>query len=230
MEWYEELDFDENPFTTQSRYVGNENVLDEVFYSIVSGNILVIQGDLGAGKTRILHEVIRKFGGQGRVAYINCKELNKELNVEGVIKNKNGVLGKLFNAEPKNMILLLDDVEHLSEKNMERIKYYFDRNHLRSVILATDDLEKLQLNESIQQRIRKLILLTSLSDYEAVQVVRDKIGEQILNDRVIKETYHQSEKNMKKFLNNCELVCQAYLGNKDLKEGDVSTILARGGK
>jgi predicted ATP-dependent serine protease len=230
MEWYEELDFDENPFTTQTRYVGNENVLDEVFYSIVSGNILVLQGEIGAGKTRILHEVIRKFGGQGRVAYINCQQIDKKLNVERVIKNKNGVLGKLFKVEPKNMILLLDDVEFLSEKNMERIKYYFDRNHIRSIIFATDNMSKLNLNESIQQRIRKIITLTTLSDYEAVQVVRDKIGEEILNDRVIKETYHQSGKNMRKFLDNCELVCQAYLGNKELKEGDIETILTRGGK
>ena len=61
MEWYEELDFDENPLEIETRYVGNEVLLDEVFYSIISGNILVIEGEKGSGKTRVLKEVIRKF-------------------------------------------------------------------------------------------------------------------------------------------------------------------------
>tara|TARA_Y100000310_G_C20645424_1_gene796292 strand:- start:1032 stop:1724 length:693 start_codon:yes stop_codon:yes gene_type:complete len=230
MEWYEELDFDENPLVTETRYVGNENVLDEVFYSIVSGNILAIQGESGSGKSRILKEVIRKFGGHGRVAYINCKKLEKELNVEDLIINKNGFFGRLMKKYPKGMILLLDDVEHLSEKNMERIKYYFDRNYLRSVILASKDITNLNLNASIKQRIRKMIKLTSLSDYEAVQVIRDKLGEELLNDRLIKETYKQSDKNMKKFLANCEKLCRAYIGNKEMKEEDVSKVLAKEAK
>jgi predicted AAA+ superfamily ATPase len=230
MEWYEELDFDENPLEIETRYVGNEVLLDEVFYSIISGNILVIEGEKGSGKTRVLKEVIRKFGGQGRVAYVNCKDLDKELNVEEVLKNKNGVFGKLFKKTPKEMILLLDDIEHLSNKNIERIKYYFDRDHLRSVILATRKFEDIQLDESMHQRIRKKILLKSLSDYEAVQVVRDKLGDSLLNDRLIKKAYQQSNRNMKRFLNNCELLCKAYIGNKELKEDDVESIITREGK
>ncbi|MDP3918453.1 MAG: ATP-binding protein [Nanoarchaeota archaeon] len=230
MEWYEELDFDENPLNTETRYIGNEIVLDEVFYSIVSNNILIIQGNQGSGKTKILKEVIKKYGGFGKVAFINCKKLEKELNIENVIKNQNGLIGRLLNKDPKNMILLLDDVENLTERNMERIKYYFDRNYLRSVIITTTDLESLNLNESIKQRVRKIITLKSLSDYEAVQVARDKLGENLLNDRIIKTTYHESDKNMKKFLNNCELVCKAYIANKDIKEEDVRKIITKEAK
>ena len=230
MEWYEELDFDENPLTIESKYIGNELLLDEVFYSIVSGNVLIIEGPKGVGKTRTLKEVIKKFGGEGRVAYINCKNLDKELNVKDVIKKKNGFISRMFKDDPRDMILLLDDVEHLSEKNMERIKYYYDRNFLRAVIISSRNALDLNLNESIKQRIRKVIKMKSLSDYEAVQVVRDKLGEELLNDRIIKETYKHSDKNMKRFLSNCELVCKAYIGNKELKEEDVEKIIVRGAK
>ena len=230
MEWYEELDFDENPLSLETKYIGNELLLDEVFYSIVSGNILIIEGPKGVGKTRTLKEVIKKFGGQGRVAYINCRNLDKELNVEEIIKKKNGFISRNLKENPKNMILLLDDVEHLSQKNMERIKYYYDRNFLKAVIISSRNALDLDLNESIKQRIRKVIKLKSLSDYEAVQVVRDKLGEELLNDRIIKETYKHSERNMKKFLSNCELVCKAYIANKELKEEDVENIIVGRGK
>ena len=86
-----------------------------------------------------MKEVIKKFGGKGDIAFIDCKELDKELNVEKVIINKNGLSGWLFKKYPKNMILLLDNVEFLSNKNMERIKYFYDSNHLRAVIITTKD-------------------------------------------------------------------------------------------
>ncbi|MDP3728954.1 MAG: ATP-binding protein [bacterium] len=228
MEWYEELDFDENPLQKETRCVGNEEILKEAYYSIISGNILVIEGETGSGKTKILKEVIKKFGGYGRIAYINAKELQKELNVEEILAKKNGILGWLFKRYPKNMILLLDDVEHLSSRNLERIKYFFDSNHLRSIIITTKSYEKLHLSESIKQRIRKNIQLHSLSEFEAVQVFRDKLGEHILSDRTIKTAYQLSGKNTQKFLNNCEHVCKAYVANKNLTEEDVRKLLERG--
>lgn len=230
MEWYEQLDYDENPLTVETRYVGNREVLDEAYYSVVSGNILIVEGADGTGKTKILKEMIKRFGGQGRVAYVNCKELEKELNVENVLAKKNGILGWLLKKYPRNMILLLDDVEHLSAKNVERIKYFFDTNRLRAVVVTTKDYQKLSLGESVKQRVRKVVPMRTLSEYEAVQVVHDKLGEEMLNDRLIKETFRQSERNMQTFLKNCELVCKAYIANKNLTENDVKDVVTKGAK
>jgi|SRR3989344_859358 len=230
MEWYEELDFDENPLIVETRYVGNREVLEESYYTIVSGNILVIEGTDGTGKTKILKEMIKRFGGHGRVAYVSCKDMEKELNVEDVLAKRNGFLGWLLKKYPRNMVLLLDDVEHLSAKNMERIKYFFDTNHLRAIVITTKDYQTLNLGESVKQRVRKTVQLRPLSEYEAVQVVQDRLGEDVLNDRVIKETYRQSDRNLEKFLSNCELLCKAYVANKNLTEGDVKDVLARGVK
>ncbi len=230
MEWYEELDYDENPFEVNTRMVGQENLLDEAYYTIMSGNILVIEGDEGTGKTKLLREVIRKFGGKGKVAYLNSKQIEKELNIEDIVVKKSGFMGWLFKKYPKNMVLLLDDVEKLSEKNSERIKYLFDMNHLKAVIFATKDAEKLKFTESLLQRVRKNMEIETLSDYEAVQVIREKVGNNCLNDRIIKEVYHQSNKNMKKFLEKAETVCKAYVDNKEINEKDVEKILAKEGK
>jgi type II secretory pathway predicted ATPase ExeA len=230
MEWFEELDFDENPLYIETKYHGNEELLNEAFYIIESGNILVIEGEEGSGKTKVLKEVIRKFGGKGEIAFIDCKDLEKELNVEKVIINKNGLLGWLFKKSPKNMILLLDNVEYLSNRNMERIKYFYDSNHLKAVIITTKEADKLKLNESIAQRIRKVAKVKPLTEFEAVQVVRDKLGENLLSDRIIKESYKNSNKNMKKFLENTEKVCKVYVENRNINEEDVRKLFERGGK
>ncbi len=230
MEWFEELDFDENPLYIETKYHGNEELLNEAFYTIESGNILVVEGEEGHGKTKILKEVIKKFGGKGEIAFIDCKDLDKELNVEKVIIEKNGLSGWLFKVYPKNMVLLLDNVEYLSNKNLERIKYFYDSNHLKAVIITTKDAEKLKLNESVAQRIRKVAKVKPLTEFEAVQVLRDKLGESILSDRIIKEVYKNSNKNMKKYLENAEKVCKVYVENRNINEEDVRKLFERGGK
>jgi Cdc6-like AAA superfamily ATPase len=232
MEWFEELEFDNNPLTAETKYIGDKNILDEAFYSIISGNMIVIEGKDGKGKTKILREVIKKFGGKGKIAYVNCKKLDKQLNIEDIVTKKNGILGSLFKKQPKNMVLLLDDVEELSERNLERIKYYFDRNYLRAVIIATKDLEALGLNESIEQRIFSTIKLKDLSGYEAVQIFRDKIGDKILTDRALKEVYKLSNNNIKEFLDNCEEICKAHVVDKEkeIKEEDIKAIISQGGE
>jgi hypothetical protein len=128
------------------------------------------------------------------------------------------------------MILLLDNVEYLSNRNMERIKYFYDSNHLKAVIITTKEADKLKLNESIAQRIRKVAKVKPLTEFEAVQVVRDKLGENLLSDRIIKEAYKNSNKNMKKFLENTEKVCKVYVENRNINEEDVRKLFERGGK
>lgn|SRR3989338_1247103 len=226
MEWFEELNFDANPFEHETKTVGYEEVLEDTDYCIVSGNMLFITDEKGNGKTKLLKEVIRKFGGHGKIIFVDCLKLDKELNVERLLKDANGIMGSVFNQKPKNMILLLDNVQHLSQRNCERIKYYFDQNHLRSVIFTGTNFEKLQLPESLKHRMWKVVELGFLTDYEAVQIVRDKIGYDFLSDHMLKDIWKQSGKVIKDYLKNCEKVCKEYAKTKDVKDNDVQRILA----
>lgn len=225
MEWYEEVEMDSNPFNKETKLIGFEETVSELEYAIMSGNMIFVEGDKGTGKTKLLKEAIHKFGGHGKIIYANGKELHTELNVERLLKDRYGFLGRVFNMKPKGMILLLDDIEHISKRNCERIKYYFDQNYLRSVIFVGRSLTDSGLNESIKQRIRKVIKLRSLSNYEAVQLAREKLGNELLSDRVIKEVFRLSNNNPRQFLENCEKVCKAAAKNKDLTEEDVNLIL-----
>lgn len=225
MEWYEEADLNNDPFKRETKLIGFDDVINEMDYAIISGNMLFIEGERGSGKTKLLKEAIHRFGGHGKVIYVNGKELHTELNVERLLKNRYGFWGKVFNVKPKGMILLLDDIEHISKRNNERIKYYFDQNYLRSVIFVGNSFENSGLNDSIKQRIRKVLKLKYLSNYEAVQLVREKVGYDVLSDRTIKEIFKLSNNNPKKFIENCEKVCKAAAKNKDLTEEDVKAIL-----
>ncbi|MEK7224356.1 MAG: ATP-binding protein [Bacteroidota bacterium] len=226
MEWYEEMDFDSNPFDKETKLIGFEDLLDEMLYAIVSGNMIFIEGESGSGKTKLLKEAIERFGGHGKVIYVNCKKIHNDLNIERLLKDRYGWFATaILNKKPRNMILLLDEVEHLSRKNSERIKYYFDQNYVRSVVFSGSDMESAGLSDSLRHRVHKKLIIKNLSDYEAVQLVREKVGNEIISDRIIKHIYKISGRNVKRFMENCEKVCKATGKNKDLKEEEVDKIM-----
>lgn len=226
-EWYTKIGFDTDPFMKESGFEGHDSLVDEVFYAIHAGNMVFITGESGSGKTKILHEIIKRFGGKKKIIYVNCRHMEKAVNVEKLLQKSSGFMGKFFGKKPNRMILLLDEVESLSHKNAERIKYYYDQNYLQSVIFTGKAFPVEGLNHSIMQRISKVLKIDPLSDYEAVRIVRDRIGDKYLTDRVIKTIYIKSGRNTGKLLQNCRTVMTEIAhGKTEMTEDEVEKLLS----
>ncbi len=227
--WYEKLDLDENPFedAENTKLIGYDDVLDEAFYRVDSGGILVIEAKKGQGKTAILKQIINKYQGHGKVAYVDST-LVVEPNIENVIIQKYGIMGRLFKKMPKEMILLIDDIETLSEKNNERIKFFYDQNYIKSIIFTTSNLKKIKFSEGLKQRIGKTIKLKELTEGDAVEMINARIpNNQILTEEIIKDVFKLSKKNPKEFMKNSEiLVKYAVENNIELKKEDIKDILS----
>jgi len=222
MEWYEELDYEENPFkdSEETELIGYENVIEEVLYRIESGNIVCVEGKSGAGKTALLNSILNKFGGNGygKVVYLNGQQLNNGLNIEKVLNKKAGVLKRMFHKKPKNMILLLDEVQDISKKNCERIKYYYDNNFVKSVVFTSSNFKKANFTESLKERISKMVKLRDLTEDEAVDIIHSRMGnDEIIPEDVTKEVFNRSGRNMKSFLKNCEKLCAFSFENNGKK-------------
>jgi len=224
MEWYEELDYEENPFkdNEDTELIGYENVIDEVLYRLESGNIVCVEGKSGAGKTAVLKAAINKFKGTGRLIYLDTQNMSNGLNIEKLFKKKSGLIKRLFNKKPKNMIVLMDEVQNLSQKNCERLKYYFDNHFIKSVVFTSSDFNKANFTPSLKERVSKMIKLREITEDEAVDIVQSRLGsDEIIPEEVVKEVFSRSNRNMKSFLSNCEKLCAFALetnGKKVLPE------------
>ncbi len=230
--WYNKLNFEENPFEDNefTKLIDCEEILEEVDYRINSGGILIIEAKEGQGKTAVLKQAINKFGGLKKIAYIDST-LVIEPNIENVLIQKYGLFGRLFKKKPKGMILLIDDMDKISEKNNERIKYFYDQNYIKSIVITTTDEKKLAFSESLKHRISKKIKLKELTEENAVEVVNSRLNEPIFDEEVIKETFKLSNKNPKEFLRNMNKLAEEKIeNNKEITKGDVKEILGLGQK
>ncbi|MBT3721526.1 AAA family ATPase [archaeon] len=215
MDWYETFDFDENPFSIDARenfdkLVDMEEHVEEMNYRINAGSMLVVEGPEGSGKTTLLMMAADKFGGRRKVVYVDCEILDKNLNITHVLQERFGIIGRLFNKKPKNMILLMDNVNYLSKKNTERIKYYFDQNYIKSIIFTANSYSRAKFSDSLRDRIgQRIVKLPKYNKDLAVEVIMSRTdNNEMFNDQIITKIF-KSSKNLKELLHNCEKVAMS---------------------
>ena len=212
MKWYEKLDFFENPFEvnlfkTDYGMLGLDEEKREALYRVRSGSMLLIEGPKGSGKTAILRHIIDNFKGRNRLIYVNGKRLNRGLDIERLLLNSSGIRGKVFRKKPKGMILLMDSIESISKHNANKIKYYFDQDYLRSVVFTTKDYSKVNIDESIKDRIdKRIIKLNTLKKKDYVELIKMRLeGKELFSKEILKIIVSNSD-NPKEALINAEIV------------------------
>jgi energy-coupling factor transporter ATP-binding protein EcfA2 len=214
--WYKKLGYYENPFLINplkevTPLFGQEQQLKNVKYYIKSGSLIFVQAPKGGGKTKLLRTVIDNF--RGKIIYVNAAKLKKNLNVEDLLRKKNGFSGKVFGSKPRDMILVLDNVEELSKVNLERIKFYYDQGFLQSVVFTGNNFNKIKFPESLKARIgSRVVTLSDLSKAQAVEVALQRLDETLDDDEplikkaLIEKVFETSKKNPRLFLINLHRV------------------------
>ena len=222
--WYKKQGYYDNPFMLapmkeRSGLLGNEEQLANLIYYIQSGSLVFVQGPKGSGKTKLLRKAIRSF--RGRIIYVNAKNLVKTIDMEALLRKKNGLAGNVFGSKPRDMILFIDNATELSRVNFERIKFYYDKGYLQSVVFSGTQYKDVAFPASMQQRIGKRVIdVATLTDEQAVDLVLERLDEErsddehLITPELIKAVWVKSDKNPRKLLMNLQRVF-AHMHNED---------------
>ncbi len=208
---YKSNPFERDPFKIDYTLINSVHILEDLLYLVKVGSLAVIQSPEGGGKTTTLRQIVDAFKGQGRVVYIDALKVGKSLDIEDVLNRKNSpLLSFVSSKKPKNMILLLDNVEYLSSTNCEKIKYYFDQNYIQSVVFATSNYESFQISQSLKDRImNQVFTLPAINKYDALRIIRNRFSDAFfLGDDAIYRIFKLSGENIKFTIRNCENVCR----------------------
>lgn len=220
MVWYKELGFSNNPFSIKPGAFSSEIIgydLSEILKKIEDSKVLFIEGEYGFGKTSILKHIIRQFGGRKKVAYYNCNRADESINTGKIIKGSKGFIGRLFGVVPSGLILLLDEVERISQNDQKDLLEQYQAGHLKSVVFFGPDFDKISFSIELRKlMVNNVIKLTELTDNEMVQLVRERVGTlKLLDDRIIKAVFRNSSNNPRLTLENLEDVVKYAVDNNE---------------
>jgi ABC-type oligopeptide transport system ATPase subunit len=232
MDWYKEFGYkhnplEVNPLKNKEEPFGLFDEIDNLLYFVESDNCAIIKGESGSGKTLLLTQIIKKYGGKGRIIYIDGNRINKRFEFSKILMKKQSFMHRLLGKRPKNMILLIDNAKSLTPKAYKQIQYYFDQDYIKSIVFATEDLEALNMPQSFLDRIGKRVIeLKPLSMDEAVELVLERLDQDIISKDKLEKIFILSDKNMTSFLKNVQKVL-LYLAEEDENEDlelDINTI------
>jgi hypothetical protein len=220
MVWYRELGFSSNPFSIKPGVFSTEIVgydLSEIIKKIDEARVLFIEGEYGFGKTSILKHIIGKFGGRKKVAYYNCNRADETIDTHGILRGSKGLLARLLGGMPADLILLLDEVERISQNDQKDLLKYYKEGNIKSIVFFGPDFDKVSFSIDLRKlMVNNVIKLTELTDNEAVQLVRERIGGlKLLDDRIIKLVFRHSSNNPRLLLENMEDVVKYAVDNNE---------------
>jgi predicted AAA+ superfamily ATPase len=123
--WYRELGFKENPFSIKPAALHDEVIaydLEEIYDKVEYGDVVFIEGPFGMGKSTILKNIINEFGGDKRIVYYSANRSDGKIDFNKVLTSNQGFLGKVLGMKPKDVVLLLDEAEHMSAQDFDEVK------------------------------------------------------------------------------------------------------------
>jgi type II secretory pathway predicted ATPase ExeA len=208
--WYEELGFEENPFSMKPRatdMIGQEKTNQEILDKIDAGQILLLKGNYGSGKTTTLKTIINDYLGEGKIIYYSCNTTEKTIPFNNLLVGRNTFLKRLINLKARDAILLLDEAQDLKPGEMEKIVDLYDQGYFKSIVLVSK--KEVLLTEDLRDLVEENnYKLGELTPTQAVELIQERLeGHEILDEEMTQAIY-DLDRNPRALLANCEDSCR----------------------
>lgn len=231
MIWYKKLGFHSNPFSIKPAAFHDEIIgqnLNGVMEKVDKGGFVFVTGDYGAGKTTVLKRIINHYRGKGKLIYINL-EFIEEVKIKKLLKKRANILQRMMGRLPRETILLVDEAQLMKKPVSKETQNFFDKGFIKSVVFVGREFYKRQFSSGMVKSLKgSLVSLKTLTPQQAIKLVRKRIGNVLLSDKIIKEIFSYSN-NPRTLLENCEDVCK-YVINTYSNEADSQHVKAVLGK
>ncbi|PLW79350.1 hypothetical protein C0585_08035 [Candidatus Woesearchaeota archaeon] len=141
--------FNPDPLKDKIReMIGRAKEFEDLNYFATSNSMCFLKGEKGVGKTFLIRKLIENLKKDYRILYIDANGFSKNKDIEKPIVTSKKIYEKIIRK--KGFILIMDNCNTLTDRNLERIKYHYDKDFITSVVFSNSELPE---NESIQSRI-----------------------------------------------------------------------------
>ncbi|BBL45256.1 hypothetical protein MJ1_0081 [Nanobdella aerobiophila] len=180
--WWRKYGFYKNPLDIRpnDNLIGIDDIIKKIKDSILSGEIILLYGPVGSGKTSLAFKIKRDFIDKYNVIYING-EYNKD--IENEINNNLYIKFLFFKIKNKlPIILILDEFYNFPEEISKKLKYLYDNRIVYSIMLIQPSPQVMNASLSFLNRIYEKIEMKLPSEDEIIKLINDRLKNKIKFD------------------------------------------------
>jgi len=198
--WYKRYGWNSNPFSVKcsTELVGFDKEKDALLNYVSAGDMCIVVGEPGAGKTSLLKWVKQQMSLLHKGIYLNAEDISDQFSLRKHV-------GKPL---LRKRILMLDEAHQCDDVFMKDMKAMWDTNVLKSVVIAQIG-NKMDYPESFTNRVGgRIIRLSGMDVEKAKELIRMRSrGNNQFSDDVISLIVDDAKHNPRKILENCEIIC-----------------------
>lgn len=234
--WYQAYGWKENPFSIRPspRLVGLEEIKEALRADTFSGNLVLLLGATGRGKTSLLLWLSQELSKSGlRPVYLNLHHLPvpQVLSLKSQLRRYQSIVDRLFHRLPRGLVLLIDEAQEVPEDVANLLKAYFDGGQILSAVLAACEEPRVPL--PLRSRIGPNVYhLEDPPEALGVALVKHRMnGRQPFTEEALVEIVRRAGPSPRSILQACELVCKRLCAKAEVGElitlADVEALFPR---
>lgn len=224
--WYKrKYGWGENPFSVKPKtetFIHPEGVKERCIDYIQGGNVFLLFGQIGTGKTTLFKYLANNFDDKNFIIeYLDATVLEKD-DLEPSVMYQ---FKKKYRRDLKR-VLLIDEAQELDKKYSKILKNYFDNDEIYSIGFASLD-KNLDFSESFLNRKGKRdIQMSGMSEDQARRLIEKRLdGEEIpFSDDVFSKIYEMAG-SPRNILSYCETVCMEVEDPENVDVGFVENVI-----
>ncbi|MFZ8856156.1 MAG: AAA family ATPase [Candidatus Nanopusillus sp.] len=221
--WWKKYGFSKNPLDIRPNedLVGVDDIIKKVKDSIINGEIFLLYGPIGSGKTSLAFKIKRDLSDRYNLIYING-EYERDKDLEEIIEKNKYNKFLFFKFENKlPIVLILDEYYNFPEDVSKKLKYLYDNRIVHSIMLIQPSPQIMNATLSFLNRLYRKIEMKFPPEDEILKLINKKLkGRVNLDERILRNLIRKNNNNVRQiFIELSNLLEEGiYNINKDLEK------------
>jgi len=198
--WWKKYGFSKNPLDIRpnKNLIGVEDIEKEVIYSIENGEIFLLYGPIGSGKTSLAFRVIDKLKDKYNIIYLSG-EFDKNKDIEKIIEERKYKKFLFFKLENKNpIVLILDEFYNFDTELSKKLKYLYDNRIVYSIMLIQINSILENTTLSFLNRLFRKIEMKILSEDEILKLIKIRLKNKVkIDENILREIIRKNGRNIR---------------------------------
>ncbi|BFI73425.1 hypothetical protein YN1_4120 [Nanoarchaeota archaeon] len=180
--WWRKYGFIRNPLDIRpnEELIGVDDIIKKVENSIKNGEIFLLYGPIGSGKTSLAFKIKKDLSDTYNIIYINGeydKDINKKIEENLYIKF---LFFKFKNKLP--IVLILDEFYNFPEDVSKELKYLYDNKIAYSIMLIQPSPQIMNATPSFLNRLQEKIEMRFPDENTIIEIINKKLKGKIKFD------------------------------------------------